>query len=268
MRKAVILFGAAAVAGAALSAALLAQGQGGQGVSSKDVLDGFANPARWLTNAGDYTGQRHSPLKQITPANASQLAPQWTFQTGGVTGQFEATPIVIDGVMYVTGPRNHAWALDAKTGKEIWHHQRTLPTEGLKVCCGPVNRGFAIQGSRLFMTTLDAHLEALDIKTGKVVWDVELADYKKGYASTVAPLLVKDNIDTGDRMLTTAPTFGWTLDSPARRNPSSSRRLSTGLTRELAQPLQAVFDQRHSVGAIAHGRQSLEAAVQALADSA
>src|SRR5580765_1353462 len=92
MRKHAFRFGVAAAAGAALSVALLAQGQG---IGSKDVLDGFANPARWLTNAGDYTGQRHSPLKQITPSNASQLAPQWTFQTGGVTGQFEATPIVV-----------------------------------------------------------------------------------------------------------------------------------------------------------------------------
>src|SRR4051812_12977798 len=194
MRKTAFGFGGAAAAGAALSVSLLAQSQG---ITGKDILDGFANPARWLTNAGDYSGQRHSPLKQITPANAAQLAPQWTFQTGGVTGQFEATPIVVDGVMYITGPRNHAWAIDAKTGKEIWHHQRQLPTEGLKVCCGPVNRGFAIYGSRLFMTTLDAHLEALDIKTGAVLWDVELGDYKKGYASTVAPLLVRDKLIVG-----------------------------------------------------------------------
>jgi alcohol dehydrogenase (cytochrome c) len=194
MRKTAFSFGAAVAAGVALSVSLLAQSQG---ITSRDILDGFANPARWLTNAGDYTGQRHSPLKQITPANAAQLAPQWTFQTPGVTGQFEATPIVVDGVMYITGPRNHAWAIDAKTGKEIWHHQRILPTDGLKVCCGPVNRGFAIHGSRLFMTTLDAHVEALDIKTGKVLWDVELGDYKKGYASTVAPLLVKDKLIVG-----------------------------------------------------------------------
>jgi alcohol dehydrogenase (cytochrome c) len=193
MRKTAFRVAAAAIAGAALSLSLAAQGQG---ITTKDILDGFANPARWLTNAGDYSGQRHSPLKQITPANASQLAPQWTFQTG-VTGQFEATPIVLDGVMYITGPRNHAWALDAKTGKEIWHHQRQLPTEGLKVCCGPVNRGFAIYGNRLFMTTLDAHLEALDIKTGEVLWDVELGEYKKGYASTVSPLLVKDKLIVG-----------------------------------------------------------------------
>src|SRR5262245_46572645 len=90
MRKTALTLGAAVAAGAALSVTLLAQGQG---ITSKDILDGFANPARWLTNAGDYTGQRHSPLKQITPSNASQLAPQWTFQTGAVSGQFAAAPI-------------------------------------------------------------------------------------------------------------------------------------------------------------------------------
>ena len=94
-----------------------------QGISSKDLLDGFANPARWLTYSGDYSGRRHSPLTQITPANASQLAAQWTFQTG-VAGKFEATPIVLDGILYVTGPQNHAWAIDGRTGAQIWHYQR------------------------------------------------------------------------------------------------------------------------------------------------
>src|SRR5471032_822447 len=94
-----------------------------QDITSRDLLDGLANPSRWLTHSGDYSGQRFSPLTQITPANAGQLAPQWTFQTG-VVNKFEATPIVIDGVMYVTGPLNHAWAIDARTGKQIWHYQR------------------------------------------------------------------------------------------------------------------------------------------------
>src|SRR5206468_2186402 len=83
-----------------------------------------------------------------TPANAGQLAPQWTFQTG-VVNKFEATPIVIDGVLYVTGPLNHAWAIDARTGRQLWHYQRQLPP-GLKVCCGMVNRGFAAYGDRLW----------------------------------------------------------------------------------------------------------------------
>jgi alcohol dehydrogenase (cytochrome c) len=167
-----------------------------QSISSKDLLDGLSNPARWLTYSGDYSGRRHSPLKQITPANVGQLAAQWTFQTGVVARQFEATPIVVDGVLYVTGAQNHAWAIDGKTGRQIWRYQRELP-QGVKACCGLVNRGFAIAGDRLFMATLDAHLIALDAKSGKVVWDVELADFRQGYASTLAPLVVKDKVIVG-----------------------------------------------------------------------
>ena len=166
-----------------------------QGITSKDLLDGLANPSRWLTYSGDYTGRRFSPLTQVTPANAGRLAPQWTFQNG-VVNKFEAVPIVIDGVMYVTGALNHAWAVDARTGRQIWHYQRQLP-QGLKVCCGMVNRGFAVYGDRLFMTTLDAHFVALEMKTGKVIYDIEMAPAKEGFAATGAPLVVKDKVIAG-----------------------------------------------------------------------
>jgi alcohol dehydrogenase (cytochrome c) len=166
-----------------------------QGITSKDLLDGLANPSRWLTYSGDYSGRRHSPLTQITAANAGQLVAQWTFQTG-IAGKFEATPIVVDGILYVTGPQNWAWAIDGRTGREIWRYNRIVPQD-VKACCGLVNRGFGIHGDRLFMATLDAHLVALDIKTGKVVWDVEMADYKQGYASTPAPLVVNDKVIVG-----------------------------------------------------------------------
>ena len=161
---------------AALLAAASVSLLGAQEITTKDLLDGLANPSRWLTYSGDYTGRRFSPLTQITPANAGQLAAQWTFQTG-VVNKFEATPVVIDGVMYVTGPLNHAWAIDARSGRQIWHYQRQLP-QGLKVCCGMVNRGFAVYGDRLFMGTLDAHFIALEMKTGKVIYDIEMAPAK------------------------------------------------------------------------------------------
>jgi len=166
-----------------------------QGITNKDLLDGLANPSRWLTYSGDYTGRRFSPLAQITPANAGRLAAQWTFQNG-VVNKFEATPIVIDGVMYVTGALNHAWAVAAGTGRQIWHYQRQLP-QGLKVCCGMVNRGFAVYGDRLFMATLDAHFVALEMKTGKVIYDIEMAPAKDGFAATGAPLVVKDKVIAG-----------------------------------------------------------------------
>jgi alcohol dehydrogenase (cytochrome c) len=167
-----------------------------QGITTKDLLDGFATPTRWLTYSGDYSGRRHSPLTQITPANVAQLTPQWTFQTGVPTRQFETSTLVIDGTLYVTGAQNNAWAVDARTGKALWHYQRPIP-QGLRACCGLVNRGFAVLGNRLYLATLDAHLVALDRTTGAVVWDVEIADFRNGYASTAAPLIVGNKIITG-----------------------------------------------------------------------
>ena len=164
-------------------------------VTPEQLLAGASDPARWLMFAGDYSGRRHSPLTQVTPQNVSRLAHQWTFQTGTL-GMFETTPIVHDGVLYLTGANNLAWAVDARTGRAFWRYRRELP-EDLRVCCGPVNRGFAALGNRLFMTTLDAHLVALDARTGAVLFDVMLDDYKKGYASTLAPLVVKNTVIVG-----------------------------------------------------------------------
>ena len=103
---------------------------------------------------------------------------------------------MLDGILYVTGPQNHAWAIDGRTGAQLWHYQRAVPND-VKACCGLVNRGFAIYGDRLYMATLDAHLVALEMKTGKVIWDIEIADYRQGYASTPAPLIVKDKVLVG-----------------------------------------------------------------------
>jgi alcohol dehydrogenase (cytochrome c) len=164
-------------------------------ITNRDLLDGLKDPTRWLTYSGTYDGQRHSPLTQITPENVDRLTAQWTFQTGQL-GSFQTTPIVIDGVLYVTGFNNNAWAIDARSGRTIWRYRRNLP-EDLRLCCGAVNRGFAVLGDRLFMTTLDAHLVSLDMKTGTPLFDVELMDYKLGYSATVAPLVVKDKVIVG-----------------------------------------------------------------------
>jgi alcohol dehydrogenase (cytochrome c) len=165
------------------------------GISAEDLLAGFNDPTRWLHFSGDYTGRRHSPLTQITPQNVSQLTPQWTFQTD-VPGKFETTPIVLDGVIYATGSNNLAWALDARTGRPIWRYRRDLP-EPIVVCCGRVNRGFAILGDLLYMATLDAHLLAFDRKSGAIVWDAVLEDHRNAYSSTSAPLVVKDKVIIG-----------------------------------------------------------------------
>ena len=187
---------AASVVLAAGTVSIAAQQNAAPRITSQTLLDGLKDPARWLIYAGDYGSHRHSPLTQITPSNVSRLTTQWAFQTEQL-GRFEATPLLVDGVLYVTGTQNNAWALDAHTGRPIWRYRRQLPPTGLTYCCGPVNRGFGVLGDRLFMVTLDAHLLALDIMTGTVVWDVTLEDYKIGYASTLAPLVVKDKVIVG-----------------------------------------------------------------------
>jgi alcohol dehydrogenase (cytochrome c) len=180
---------------AALTASVSLMAQGTPAITPQDIAEGLKDPGRWLTYGGDYASQRYSPLTQITPANVNRLVPQWTFQTG-TTGAFQTTPLLIDGVLYVTGFNNNAWAVDARSGRQIWRYRRDIPSD-LHNCCGAVNRGFAVLGDRLFMTTIDAHLVALDMKTGSLLYDVELADYKVGYSATVAPLAVKDKIIIG-----------------------------------------------------------------------
>jgi alcohol dehydrogenase (cytochrome c) len=165
-------------------------------VTSQEISEGLPRDgSRWLTFGGSYTNQRHSPLTQITPANVKGLVPQWTFQTATL-GNFETTPLLRDNILYVTGPQNVAWALDARTGRQIWRYRRELPTD-LTACCGLVNRGFAMLGDKLFMVTLDAHLLALDMRTGAIVWDATLEQYKNGYAATIAPIIAKDKVIVG-----------------------------------------------------------------------
>ena len=184
-------------------AAPLARAQtGGEtqaGVTSAEIAAGLADPTRWLTFSGDYTGQRHSPLRQITPRNVGRLAPQWTFQSGTYArGRgFETTPLALDGVLYVTGANGYAWAIDARTGRPFWEYRRTLPDNLTYGASAPVNRGFGILGERLFLVSQDAHLVALDRRSGVVLWDVELADYRIGYAATLAPLVVEDKVIVG-----------------------------------------------------------------------
>lgn len=169
------------------------------GVTYRDLLDGFANPSRWVTFSGDYSGRRHSPLTGLTTSNVSALRHEWTFQTGTTTrGRgFEATPLLWDNVLYVSGSNNYAWALDAHTGRPFWTYRRDLPADLTYGSQAPVNRGFAMLGDRLFMVTLDAHLLAFDRASGRVIWDTVLADYKIGYAATLAPLVIDGKVIAG-----------------------------------------------------------------------
>ncbi|HSY80598.1 MAG TPA: PQQ-binding-like beta-propeller repeat protein, partial [Gemmatimonadaceae bacterium] len=134
------------------------------------VTDAMLKNARtdgknWLMVGRDYTNQRWSPLTQITTENVHNLRVSWMYQTGiGRLGSFETSPVVVDGVMYVTTPYSTAMAVDARTGKEIWRYEPKLATTIF--CCGPNNRGVAVSGQTVYFGTLDARLIALDAQTG------------------------------------------------------------------------------------------------------
>src|SRR5439155_26303656 len=161
-------------------------------VSFERLRKAIQEPHNWLMYSGDYSGRRYSTLDHINRDNVHQLAVQWIFQAG-TPGPFECTPLVVDGIMYVTALNNRVCALDVRTGRAIWRYERPLP-EKIPLCCGRVNRGVTALGNNIFLATLDAHVVALDAKTGNVVWDVEAADYRKGETFTLAPLAVKDKI--------------------------------------------------------------------------
>jgi PQQ-dependent dehydrogenase (methanol/ethanol family) len=127
----------------------------------------------WLLHGRDYANQRFSPLDQINTVNAGKLVPKWIYQTG-IAGTFQTTPLVADGVMYISTPFSNVMAVDAVSGKEIWRYEHKR-TEG-KLCCGPANRGVSLGYGKVFLGTVDAHLVALDQKTGKKVWDVRLVE--------------------------------------------------------------------------------------------
>ena len=144
----------------------------------------------WPTYHGDFSGQRHSKLTQITPDNVRQLTLAWSFQTGQ-TQQIKSTPILVDGVIYITTPDN-IWAIDARSARQLWRY--TYPTnQGFHIG----HRGAAVYKDSIYLTTPDAHLVALDAHSGKVKWDVVVADAKRGYWSTNAPLVIRNHVLVG-----------------------------------------------------------------------
>lgn len=132
-----------------------------------------ADTANWLLHGRDYGNQRFSPLEQINTSNAGKLVPKFIYQTG-ISGTFSATPLVADGVMYISTPFSNVVAIDAATGKEKWRYEHKRTTE--KLCCGPANRGVSLGYGKVYIGTVDAHLIALDQETGKKVWDITLVE--------------------------------------------------------------------------------------------
>jgi alcohol dehydrogenase (cytochrome c) len=149
----------------------------------------------WVSYNGDYSGRRYSALAEVTAANASQLVKKWAFHTSGA-GVMEMTPVVVAGVMFVTRS-NDAWALDARTGKPLWHHARGVSDGLIDDAAGHINRGVAVLGARVYMETDNAHLLCLDARTGAMIWDVAYAPGNRNYGATSAPLVVKDKVLVG-----------------------------------------------------------------------
>ena len=164
-------------------------------VSWERLLDAADEPQNWLMYSGTFDSQRFSRLDQIHNRNVSNLELKWTYQIPEID-RAETTPLVVDGVMFITEAPSNLVAVDAATGGLYWRYDHELP-EDLRICCGRNNRGVAILGNTLFMSTLDAHLVAIDARTGNLVWDAEVADHEAGYSKTAAPLIVKDKVVTG-----------------------------------------------------------------------
>ena len=163
-------------------------------VSSEDLL---AQPVggNWTSYNGDYTGRRYSSLRQINKSNVAQLRAAWVFHPGN-SQRLEATPVVVRGVMYVTSA-NDVFALDARTGRSLWHYSRPVSSGLLDDAAAHKSRGVAVWDTFVYSQTDDAHLLCLDARSGNLLWDVQIADKVKQYGGTSAPLIVKDEVVVG-----------------------------------------------------------------------
>jgi len=151
--------------------------------------------ANWISYNGDYSGRRYSGLSQINSANLEQLRAQWVFHVNN-TSRLEVTPVVVNGVMFVTAA-NDAFALDARTGRPVWHHSRPFSEGLIDDASSHINRGVAVWHNRVYMETDNAHLLCLDARSGNLIWDVAYAAWNKNYGATSAPLIVRDKVMVG-----------------------------------------------------------------------
>lgn len=159
-------------------------------VKIDDIVKDAETAGDVVSNGLGPQGQRYSSLKKVNKDNVGNLVPAWAMSLGGekMRGQ-ETQPLVKDGVMYITGSYSRAWAIDTKTGHEIWQYDARLP-EGILPCCDVINRGGALINDKFIFGTLDAKLVALDAKTGKVIWSKKIDDFQAGFSYTAAPLIV------------------------------------------------------------------------------
>ena len=179
-----------------LGAGIAAQAQTRIQVPYERIRNSSNEPGNWLTYGGDYSAQRYSTLAQITPANVANLKSLWVYQQAE-TVKWEVTPIVVDGVMFITERPNIVTALDAKTGRPLWTYRRPALAADVPICCGTNNRGLAVLGDAVYLNTFDAHIVCIDANTGLERWDKVVIDYHLGYSMTGAPLALKDKIVVG-----------------------------------------------------------------------
>ncbi len=165
----------------------------GSAVPFSSLVD--PKPGDWPTYHGRLSGNRYSQLEQIDTSNVASLAPKWLFPIHN-SRRLEVTPVVANDVMYVT-TANEAFALDPSSGRQIWHYARPLTKGVIGDAAGAINRGVALLGDRVFMVTDDAHLIALHRSNGQLLWDTKMADYRKHYGATSAPLVVNDLVISG-----------------------------------------------------------------------
>ena len=169
-----------------------------QPVTTEALEAAAGDTGAWLMYGRDYYGHRYVELDEITPANVHRLRPAWVFATGGENAGLEATPLLHEGVLYVSADGARVFAIDARTGVKIWSYDPKTPDEAERVyCCGSINRGVAMLGDLIYIGTLDSRMVALNKDTGEVVWDVQVIDWRQGYTITGAPLVVKDMVLTG-----------------------------------------------------------------------
>ena len=170
-------------------------------VDFERLVNADAEPENWLTYSGTYRSERYSPLNEVDTGNVAGLKVIWAYQMQpspqAGNGLVETTPLVVDGIMYLTEPPSTVTALDARTGKMLWTWSPEMPDDVLHIGFPRVNRGVAVLDDAVYVGTLDAHLVALDAATGAVRWDVEVADNKTGFALTLAPLAIDGKIIVG-----------------------------------------------------------------------
>ena len=165
-------------------------GQGDGPVTDDHLKAGASDPSKWVLYSGDYAGHRHTPIDDINRDNVADLQVAWAFPTG-TPDQFEVSPTVYDGVMYITSSYNRIFALDPATGELHWRYDHQLPDD-LRLCCGSVNRGAAIAGDSVLMATLDAKILSFNRFTGEINWETTIVNYADGYSATSMPMIVKD----------------------------------------------------------------------------